>query len=472
MLAASLAALLALPAADTASWYVLSTGSGVAIGYVAERVEPTARGRAATSERQVQLADGLDGKTVVSSRTVIEEDAAGRTVAAREYDRTGRSWRRIEADIGAGEAVVTVQTPADKRTMRVPLPPGVRFDGGEGLLKAGLPRAGQPLAFDDFNLSAGSVDRVTIEAAAAAPAGGRTRILVRKRWDRGALRSVARLTVDEGGRILETVEPSFGTSLRSRLADRETALAPHPVYRPLADAVVKSPVRIPAAAMKGHIRYVLAFRDGIAFDVPETGEQHAATAAEGATVDVCEGCGGGLPTDAAYLSDALRPTAWLQSDAPEIRAIAAPVARLRTSGARKMEMLREKGRPYIERIDFTGHYSALETLSRRAGDCTEAAVLLAALGRAAGIPTRVVNGLVYSRFQYHGVSNAFLPHSWTLAYVDGAWRSFDLALDAFDSTHIALTIGDGDARSIAAASQLAGLLEWKAISEVRTAPAR
>ena len=115
--------------------------------------------------------------------------------------------------------------------------------------------------------------------------------------------------------------------------------------------------------------------------------------------------------------------------------------------------------------------SALETISRRAGDCTEAAVLLAAFGRAAGIPTRVVSGLVYSRERYHGVSNAFMPHSWALAYVDGRWRSFDLALDAFDSTHIALTVGDGDARSIAAASQLASLLRWQQMTEVRTRPA-
>ena len=75
--------------------------------------------------------------------------------------------------------------------------------------------------------------------------------------------------------------------------------------------------------------------------------------------------------------------------------------------------------------------------------------------------------LAYSRAAYHGVSNAFLPHSWTLAYVDGAWRSFDLALEEFDSTHIALTVGDGDARSIAAAGQLASLLRLDGLAEVR-----
>jgi len=89
------------------------------------------------------------------------------------------------------------------------------------------------------------------------------------------------------------------------------------------------------------------------------------------------------------------------------------------------------------------------------------------LGRAAGIPMRVASGLTYSRESYHGVSNAFMPHSWTLAYVDGRWRSFDLALNEFDSTHIALTIGDGDPRSVAAAGQLASLLVLDSLAEVR-----
>jgi hypothetical protein len=60
-----------------------------------------------------------------------------------------------------------------------------------------------------------------------------------------------------------------------------------------------------------------------------------------------------------------------------------------------------------------------------------------------------------------------MPHSWTLAWIDGQWRSFDLALDAFDSTHIALTIGDGDARSVLATGQLASLLRWEGMAEIR-----
>lgn len=453
-------------------WYRISAADGTAIGYASEeRQELPSGGRARISDRQMSLADGTTGATIVSSHTIVEDDPGGRTVAVRVQERTGRSSRRVEATILPGRADITIRTAAGTRTAMVALPAGVRFDGGEALLREGLrPTPGKPLEFDDFNASALAVDHVVLEASGDAAADG-SMTLIRRRYDQGQLRGFARLRIGRDGAIVESVQPSFGSAVTMRVAGREAALAPHLPYAALRNAFIKSPVRIVGGALKAHIRYSFSFREGMGFAAPETGEQQTEARPGGMRIDICGDCGPGLPTDAVYLADALKPTAWLQSDAPQIRAIAAPVAHLKgTSDARKMELLREKARPYLLVADFAGHYSALETLSRRAGDCTEAAVLLAALGRAAGIPTRVVNGLVYSRYEYHGVSNAFLPHSWTLAYVDGRWRSFDLALDAFDSTHIALTVGDGDERSIAAAGQLAGLLQWDSVAEIRSAP--
>jgi hypothetical protein len=70
-------------------------------------------------------------------------------------------------------------------------------------------------------------------------------------------------------------------------------------------------------------------------------------------------------------------------------------------------------------------------------------VLLAALGRALDIPTRVVDGLAYTD-HYAGKEHVFVPHAWTQAWVDGHWQSFDAALPGFDAGHIALSVGDGD----------------------------
>ncbi|MFO1000025.1 MAG: transglutaminase-like domain-containing protein [Planctomycetaceae bacterium] len=68
----------------------------------------------------------------------------------------------------------------------------------------------------------------------------------------------------------------------------------------------------------------------------------------------------------------------------------------------------------------TSMQPASQILKTMQGDCTEHAVLLSALMRCQGIPSRVVIGFIY-------VPNpsAFMPHMWTEAFVDGKWIPFD-----------------------------------------------
>jgi hypothetical protein len=472
LLAASLLAGAGEAPKASETWYRVVAADGTPIGHARHEARQVPGGRETVSEQQVRLASG-GGTTLVSERSLVREDRSGRPVFISENRRIGRSWSRLEARIDADKAEIVRSTPSDRRSATVALPPGVRFDAGSGLLRGWNPAAVPRLEFDNFNVGAMAVEHVVIELAPGAAAKGDGSVAaLRRRYEEGELRAVGRLTLAPDGRLRSLTQPMFGTSVTIEPTDRATALKPHPPFRLLQNSMVKSPVRISPEAMRGRIRYQFAFRDSLVFPVPQTGEQRTSPSSGGIAIDICADCGPGPAADKAALDRALKPTAWLQSDHPSLRGIAGPIARLRTSDSRKMELLAEKARLYLERIEFAGHFSALETLRRRAGDCTEAAVLLAALGRAAGIPTRVASGLVYSRESYHGVAHVFMPHSWTIAYVDGRWRSFDAALDSFDSTHVALTIGDGDSRSILAAGQLASLLEWKSMAEVRPRPAR
>jgi len=461
----------AAPEPSGTIWYRIAADDGKALGHASREIVAVEGGREIIDSSEVRLQEMGDPARRVTERTVTRQDAQGRVVSIAEHSQIGASWSRVEATIAPDLAVITRRTGSDRSTVRVPLPAGVRFDGGEGLL-AGWDMAATPrLEFENFNLDAMLVERVTIEAppGAAPDSEGRTGV-IRKRYDGHELRTIARLTLDRDRRIVAFAQPMFGTTIITRVTDRETAMQPHPSYHVLANMMVRMPFRMPTAAVQGHIRYRFSFRDGIEFAPPQTGEQRIAARPDGVVIDICATCGPGLPTDPAYLTHALRSTPWLQSEDHRIRAIAQPVAMSRFNQTRKMEMLLERAKPYMGDIDFTGHFSAVETLNRRSGDCTEAAVLLAALGRSAGIPTRVVSGLVYSRQRYHGTTNAFMPHSWVVAYVDGHWKSFDLALERFDSSHIVLTVGDGDARSIMAAAQLASLLNFEEVVEVRRRP--
>ena len=82
--------------------------------------------------------------------------------------------------------------------------------------------------------------------------------------------------------------------------------------------------------------------------------------------------------------------------------------------------------------------NAVEVFETRVGDCNEHSVLLAALLRAAGIPSRVCIGLVYSK-------GSFFYHAWNECYL-GRWVSMDATLNQMpaDATHITLVQGGLD----------------------------
>lgn len=457
------------PPATEESWFRLTLDDGTAIGHGSREVRATEGGRETISRQTLLLQESGDPVSRIVTESSMRQDAAGRVVALSETRRTNGHWRRISARIDPASATVTRTTERLSSSTVIALPPGIRFDGGAELLRDWDPDRQPTLEFHAFDLDAMAIERVTVERAAGPRMQGTDGLrLVRRRYDGATLRGVALLTLDRDRRIAAVTQPMYGAAITSRPASRQEAQAPHPPFRVLSRVTIRLPYRIADTATLGHIRYRFGFVDGITFAPPATGEQRVTPDDSGVTLDLCTDCGPGLPADAATLADARRPTEWLQSDDRRIRSMTSRIAKMRISDAEKMALVTELARSIIERPDFAGHYSALDTIRRRAGDCTEAAVLVAAFGRSIGIPTRVANGLVYSRQRYHGMSNAFLPHSWALAWVDGRWRSYDSALSGFDATHITLTIGDGDPRSISGANQLAGLLIWQSMTEVRT----
>ena len=110
--------------------------------------------------------------------------------------------------------------------------------------------------------------------------------------------------------------------------------------------------------------------------------------------------------------------------------------------------LRDFVADYINKKDFNvGFGTASETAKNREGDCTEHAVLLAELGRARGLPTRTVSGLVYVP-HYQGQDNVLGFHMWTQFYFDGRWQDFDAALTDGDEPYwrlglVASDLNDG-----------------------------
>lgn len=98
---------------------------------------------------------------------------------------------------------------------------------------------------------------------------------------------------------------------------------------------------------------------------------------------------------------------------------------------------------FVQTKDLSvGFATASEVARTRTGDCSEHAVLLAALGRARGIPSRLVAGLVYAGSFGH-TRNVLVGHLWTQFWIDGRWVDLDPALgqNRPDATHLAMSFG-------------------------------
>jgi hypothetical protein len=95
-----------------------------------------------------------------------------------------------------------------------------------------------------------------------------------------------------------------------------------------------------------------------------------------------------------------------------------------------------------------GYASAADVAASRQGDCSEHAVLTAALCRAVGIPAQVVTGLAYVS-QWRTVQNGFGGHAWVQVYLGDKWVGLDAAFKSagfggYDAGHIALAAGSGN----------------------------
>lgn len=256
----------------------------------------------------------------------------------------------------------------------------------------------------------------------------------------------------------------LGHELDMLACSQACALAPVQDIDMLRAAMVDSPQAVPAPLRHGFLRFVIHAAND-ARPVIGTDEQRVTPLGNGDwQVDVGDAVAGG---EAPPTPQDTQANAWLQSDTPEIRALADSAVLGARSDQQKMDGLRDFVSGYIHgQGTDAGYASAIEVVQTRQGDCKAYAVLLAALARAEGIPTRVVTGMVYAD-HFGGSSQVFVPHAWVQAWVDGRWQSFDAALGHFDSTHIALDSGDGNPWHFA---NLSGLLGQMRIAQVGPAP--
>ena len=194
--------------------------------------------------------------------------------------------------------------------------------------------------------------------------------------------------------------------------------------------------------------------------VPTSGVQRVSPADDGesvvVTVDLDGGADGEFNDEAGDVAESyLQPSRYLDFESVPVRDLAetwrreSPEAAASDEASVRAESLRRLVGEHLGDTHLgTVLGAASEAAASGSGDCTEHAVLLAALLRTEGIPSRVAVGLVYAQ-RFVGERNIFVYHMWTQALLGseaaGTARSVDrwVDLDAtlphetpFDAAHI------------------------------------
>jgi hypothetical protein len=259
--------------------------------------------------------------------------------------------------------------------------------------------------------------------------------------------------VDDSLESLKMVTPMAGMRVEMVSCAKEFAMGKVDVVEMVNNMFMKSPTRLNDLGSVSSIKYWLTTPDANLV-IPTTDCQKIERLADGRlllTIEpVAAAAGGTFPYKGndPKLLEAIKPSRYVQSDRKEIIDLARQAVvdtKDAAEAARRIEAFVGK---YIENRSMSvGYASAAEVAASRQGDCSEFAVLTAALCRAAGIPAQVVVGVAYVS-EFAG-QEGFGGHAWVQAYIQGKWVGLDAAFKgsgrgAYDAGHIALAVGNGD----------------------------
>ncbi|MCP4189604.1 MAG: transglutaminase domain-containing protein [Planctomycetaceae bacterium] len=138
------------------------------------------------------------------------------------------------------------------------------------------------------------------------------------------------------------------------------------------------------------------------------------------------------------------PSAAIQSRDPLIQQLANQISAVDDDPWTVAVAIEEFVHGFVTEKNFsTAFASAAEVAKTRSGDCTEHAVLAAAICRARGIPARIVIGLVYVPSQ-----SGFAFHMWNEVWVRDQWIPIDATLGrgGIAADHLVLATSSFDAQ--------------------------
>lgn len=449
-------------------WYVVQL-RGQRAGYMRDRVDRAAGKITTRSEMVLKI---LREKSEVEMRFVSEfvETDANRPVSMRSEQRLGANPDMATYTfLDDGVEVVRSGTTGEVREKK-PRPEGAWLTPRqvENAVRAALlAKDTKPIVVRTVDpllgLDPTTVTHAIIDRKAIAVMGRDTpAIMWETTTDRfPGVKSVE--FVDDSGNILQSETDLGGIRLTVVRADRDLALSRVEPPELLRSTLITPniPIDRPRTAVKAE--YLVRSTGDVLPDLPTAGAQRSTRRDVRSTLISVDVYNPGVATAAEIADQSYRiPSAMINSADPEIIKLRDKAVGLVDPGAKpqtRAQAMRRAVAGWIARKDLdVGFASASEVARTQRGDCSEHAVLLAAMLRADNIPSRVVSGLVYVPSAGAAGNGHFGYHMWTQALVDGdngtqVWIDYDATMPAstqpgavlnthvpFDATHIALGI--------------------------------
>ncbi|MFN7960333.1 MAG: transglutaminase-like domain-containing protein [Thermoanaerobaculia bacterium] len=423
-------------------WFKVEIG-GKQAGYYHEMERFEGGRHSVTQNLEIELERG---NTRLGFHLLVEvsESADGRLLTMGLEQALGGEPDQVLWTFGPERVEVEANQSGQKTHETAPLPSGewLSVPASDRKVREAVRKGSEALRFRQLNPSTGlnpvemEFRRVGPGPELATPNGPRPTTLWRERT--GGIESTVYFDAD--GQALKTETSLSGLAMVISIADEAAARAKREAPELLVSSFVR-PSR-PLADPRSLHRAVYRLRDKTdsITSLPTSGGQYAERDGDGWRVRVTTERSEPAPAEedpAPYL----RASVYLDFQNPKVTALLAkalPAAK--SSEAERAEALRAFVHRYIEGYSLdTGFATASEVAEKRHGDCTENAVLLAALLRAAGIPSRVVTGLLYVE-EFAGQKDVFGHHMWTQGLLGARWVDLDsITENRFDAAHIALT---------------------------------
>ncbi|UCE98610.1 MAG: transglutaminase domain-containing protein [Planctomycetota bacterium] len=259
--------------------------------------------------------------------------------------------------------------------------------------------------------------------------------------------------VDDELRVQKSVEFAAGIQIEMIACGKEFALGENDVFEFVDKMVLSAPAPLSDLRSAKSVSYHLSPSwKGGSFTIPGSDNQRVWPVDGGKVVVTVEPLAAPRRAGFPYrgrdkeILEAMKATRFLQSDSEEIKELARRAVGTTKDAGEAVKRIESFVGEYITEKTFSvGYASAAEVAASRVGDCSEHAVLVAAMCRAVRIPARVVSGIVYTD-EFGGREDVFVGHAWVESYIGDKWVGLDASgvAGGYGAGHIALASGNGN----------------------------